>query len=126
MVDSAVLDDGFSGGPGDLRGNCESRTGERTVASDDEGVDADQFAVGVDERAAGVAGVDGGVGLDEVARLARVVGVRIGAIECADNAARDGELEVAEGAAESEHGLAGMEFGGVAPGDAGQVLSRRS
>ena len=33
---------------------------------DDGGVDADQFAAVVDQRAAGVAGIDGRVGLDEV------------------------------------------------------------
>ena len=35
-------------------------------AGDDGGVDADDLAAGVDQRPAGVAGVDGGVGLDEV------------------------------------------------------------
>src|SRR5699024_810055 len=34
------------------------------------GVDADNLAIGVDQRAAGVAGVDGSVGLDAVYRVA--------------------------------------------------------
>ena len=34
--------------------------------AEDAGVDADQLAAAVDQRAAGVAGIDGGVGLDEV------------------------------------------------------------
>ena len=36
---------------------------------DDRRVDADDLAVGVDQRAAGVAGVDGGVGLDQAVEL---------------------------------------------------------
>ena len=122
VMHRAGLDDGFGRGLGDLRGNGEACAGEGAVVGDDEGVDADQLAMRIDQRSAGVAGVDGGVGLDEVAGLARIVGIRIGAIEGADDAARDRELEVAEGAAEGEHGLAGMEPGGVAPGDAGQVF----
>ena len=76
VVHRAGLDDGVGGGFGDLRGNGKARTGERAVVGDDEGVDADQLAVRVHQRAAGVAGIDGGVGLDEVAGLARVIGVR--------------------------------------------------
>ena len=106
----------------DLRGNGESRARKRAAVGDDEGVDPDQLAVRVDQRTAGVARIDGGVGLDEVAGLARVVGVRIGPVKRADDAARDGELEVAEGAAEGEHGLAGMQLGRVAPGDVGEIL----
>ncbi len=122
VMHGAGLDDRLGRGAGDLRGNGESCTGERAVAGNDERVDADQFAVRVDQRSAGVAGVDGGVGLDEVARFARVVAVRVGPVERADDAARDRELEVAEGAAEGEHGLAGMQLRRVAPGDAGQVV----
>ena len=81
MVHGAGFDDGFGGGFGDLRGNGEACSGERAVVSDDEGVDADQLAMRVNQRAAGVAGVDGGVGLNEITGLARVIGVGIGAIE---------------------------------------------
>ncbi len=121
VVYGAGADDLVGGGLDDLGGDGEARACEGAAAGDDEGVDADQFAMRVDQRAAGVAGVDGGVGLDEVAGLAAVFGVGVGPIKRADDAAGDGELEVAEGAAEGKHGLAGMQLGGVAPGDAGQV-----
>ena len=110
VVHGAVLDDRLGRSARDLRGNGEAGAGKRAAAGDDEGVDADQFAVGVHERAAGVAGIDGRIGLDEVAGLARIVAVGIGAIERADDAARDGELEVAEGAAEGQHGFAGLQL----------------
>ncbi len=72
VVDAAGLDDLVGGGLDDLRGNGEARAGEGAAAGDDEGVDADQFAMRIHQRSAGVAGVDGGVGLDEVAGLAAV------------------------------------------------------
>ena len=34
------------------------------------GVDADQLAVRVDQRAAGIAEIDGGIGLDEILEIA--------------------------------------------------------
>jgi len=123
MLDLAVLDQLLGGGADDLRGNRKSCAGERSAVGDDEGVDADQFAMRVDQCAAGVAGIDGRVGLDEITRLARVVGVGVGAVKRADDAARDGKRKVSEGTAEGEHGLAGLQPGGVAPGDAGQVGS---
>ena len=122
VVHRAGLDDLLGRGPGDLRGNGEAGAGKRAAVGDDEGVDADQLAVRIHQRAAGVAGIDGRVGLNKVAGLARIVGVRIGPVERADDAARDRELEVAEGTAEGQHGLAGMQLGRVAPGNAGQVV----
>jgi len=78
VLDLAVLDQLLGGCANDLRGNGEARAGERTAVGDDEGVDSDKFTVRVDQRAAGVAGVDSGIGLDEVAGLARIVGVGLG------------------------------------------------
>ncbi len=49
----------------DGNGEADALIAFRAV-SDDGGVDADQFAAIVHQRAAGIAGVDGGVGLDEV------------------------------------------------------------
>jgi hypothetical protein len=122
VVDAAGLDDLLRDGVGDLSGDGEAGAGEGAAVGDDEGVDADEFTVGVDEGSAGVAGVDGGVGLDVAAGLAGVVGVGVLTVDGADDAAGDGELEVAEGAAEGEDGLAGLETGGVAPGDGGEIV----
>lgn len=60
------------------------------------GHDADDLTGGVVHRAAGVAGVDGGVDLEHVD--AAVGAVRGGdrAVERADHAARHGELQLAE------------------------------
>jgi hypothetical protein len=50
----------------EIRGDGEADALETAAAAEDGGVDAEEAAVDVDERAAGVAGVDRGVGLDEV------------------------------------------------------------
>ena len=75
-------------------------------------VDADDLAVHVDERAAGVARVDGGVGLHELD--ARVT-VAERAVEGADNAARHAALELkAHRVADGNDGLADDRRVGVA------------
>ena len=73
----AVCDELLRGGLCDLRRDGKAGAGEGAGVRDDEGVDADELAVGVDEGAAGVAGIDGGVGLDEAAGLAGVVAVGV-------------------------------------------------
>ena len=70
------------------------------AVGDDRGVDADHGAVGGDERPTRVAGVDGGIGLDEVAER-HALGLD-GAVQCRDDAPRDrglaGEVQrVADG-----------------------------
>ena len=53
------------GGSDDTGGNGEAETLIASRRREDEGVDADEFAVDVDERAAAVgAGINGGVGLN--------------------------------------------------------------
>ncbi len=50
-----------------IDGNCEADALGSSVGSIEHGrIDADQIAMRIDERAAGVAEIDGGVGLDEV------------------------------------------------------------
>ena len=71
--------------------------------------------------AAGVARIDGRVGLNEVARLARIIRVRVRPVDRAHDAARDGELEVAERAAEGQHRLPRLKLRRVAPRDGGQI-----
>ena len=55
MMDVARLDDLVGSSFGDLRRDGKACPGKRTTVGDDEGVDANQFTVSVDERAAGVA-----------------------------------------------------------------------
>ena len=83
----------------------------------DEGVDADQPALGIDQRAAAVARIDGRVGLDVDHRVFRRQLARDGA----DDAERDRRVE-AERAAEREHQLARPQRVGVAEGERRQRL----
>ena len=69
------------------------------------GVDADQFAAQIHQRAAGIAGIDGGVGLDEVLVA---VGVDAGAAERADDA-RGHRVLQAERIADGDHIVADLE-----------------
>src|SRR6266404_3873833 len=61
-VGDEVVGDTFRGVNGDGEADACSRSGGRI----DRGVDSDHFAVRVDERAAGVAAIDGRVGLDSL------------------------------------------------------------
>lgn len=121
VIDLAVLHQLLGSGTHDLRGDGEASASEGAAVGDDEGVDSHELTVRVDERSAGVAGVDGSVGLDEAAGLAGIIRVRIGTVDGTDDAAGDGELEVAERAAEGKDSLSGMQLAGVAPGDAGEA-----
>ena len=87
-----------------LRGDGEA---EALGREDDGGVDADDFAAGVDERAAGVAGVEGGVGLDDVVDEP-AGGAAEGSAHGADDAGGDGGLE-AVGIADGDHELADLQ-----------------
>ena len=89
-----------------VRGHGEADADIAAARRDDGGVDADQLALGVDQRAAGVAGVDGRVGLDEVL----VAAARDpAAAERADDARGDGLAE-AERVADGEHEVADLEL----------------
>src|SRR5690606_5667011 len=77
----AVLDDLVRDALGDVRRNREAEAdraallGRRRVRRRDRDVDADELALVVDERAARVAGVDGGIGLQhgDLDRLGRLL-----------------------------------------------------
>src|ERR1700677_1174451 len=122
MVNHTVFDQGIDYGMHSLGRNGEAGAGERSGARDEEGVNADQLTVRVDQRATGVAGVDGSVCLNKVARLAGVIGVRILAIDRAHDAASHREPELPEGIANRQHRLSGDQLGRVAPTDGGQIL----
>ncbi len=79
----------------------------------DEGGDADDFAARVEQRAAGVAGIDGGVGLDGV--FDRGAGRAADGADGADDAAGHGAGE-AEGIADGVDLLADDEVAGIGEG----------
>src|SRR6185312_13323611 len=64
--DVTGLDEAFHHGPSEIGRNGEADTLIAAGTAQDGGVDADQTAINIDKRTAGIAGVDGGIGLDEV------------------------------------------------------------
>src|ERR1017187_5857480 len=120
--DIAAANQRLDRGLHDLGWNGKAHARERSGRRDEKGVDPDHFAMRVDQRAARVAGVDGGIGLDELSGLAGVIGVRIGAIQGADNSPGDGEAE-SDRITESQHSLPGLELGRVAQRDIGEVAA---
>ena len=93
-------------------GKAHARAGARVAL--DERVDTHQLAIVVDERAAGVARVDGGIGLDHVG-IDGVTAGRAhgrGAIQRRDDARGD-RLLVAERRTDGHNPLAHVELGGI-------------
>src|SRR5207302_5981035 len=82
------------------------------------GVDPDQLAAQVHQRAAGVARIDRGVGLNEVLEA---VGVDPRARQAADDPRGHGVLQT-EGIADRHHEVADLGLGGVAERDLRQAL----
>src|SRR5208283_1347065 len=97
-------------------GEADALVAARTAV--DGGVDADEPAFDIHERAAGVAGVDGGVGLDEVFI---VFDAEVAAAGGADDAGGDG-LADAEGVSDGEHDVPDLGFVAVGHGDDGEVF----
>ena len=88
------------------------------AGADDRGVDADQLAAQVDQRAARIARIDRGVGLDEVLVA---FDAEAAAAERADDARGHGLAE-AEGIADGDHEIADLELVGVADRQRDQVV----
>jgi len=105
-----VVEDALGGVDGDGKADAGGLLGAAVGVGGDEGGDADDLAARVEERAAGVAGVDGGVGLDGVFDL--VAGGHGDGADSGDNAAGHGPAE-AEGVADGIDALADDEVGGV-------------
>ena len=102
----------FGGGhhhPHHVGGNGKADALRTARAREDRGVDADQPAGKIDQRAAGIARIDGGVGLDEEL----VVGnADLGARQRRDDAVRHG-LPDAEGIADGQHHVADLQRVGI-------------
>ena len=90
-------------------------------AREDRGVDADQAPAEIDQRAAGIAGIDGGIGLDEEL----VVGdADLGARHRRDDAVGHG-LADGERIADGEHHVADLERVGIGELERGEALVLR-
>ena len=87
-------------------------------------VDADHFAVDVQQRPARIARVDARVGLNQVVVRLRLADLHIAA-QRADDAARD-RLLIAEGVAERDHRFADHQVGRRAEADHGQRFGGRN
>src|SRR5882762_6666362 len=93
-------------------GNGEADAGGGAAGRVNGGIDADDFAARIDERATGIAAVDGGVGLNGFVDEGGLAGLH-GAANGADYAGGERALE-AEGIADGENLLADLQTGGIA------------
>src|SRR5262249_53114555 len=94
----------------------ESNTAVAAVVGSNGGIDADDLAVQIDQRTAAGAGVDGGVGLEELLDSYGVPEADLAAVTSADDAVADRLIE-AKRAADGEHPTAN--FGVVAVTETG-------
>ena len=74
------------------------------------------------KRATRVARIDGRIGLDELTRLAGVIGRGVGTVQGADDAAGHRETE-SERIAKRQHRLSRMQFSGISPGCVREVVA---
>ncbi len=118
-ADTAKLHEIVEYGLGDVDGNGEADAGVAAAGRGDHGVDADHLAVRVEQGAAGVAGINGSVGLDGLVDVGSVRLLHLA--DGADDAAGHGSVEDAEGIADGEHLLADLEAGAAAQGYGLQV-----
>src|SRR5271165_580752 len=92
-----------------LRGQSESDAGVGIGLAENCGIDADDFAIHVDQRAARVAGIDGRVGLNEALELA--IGDDVAASR-RDDSGGDG-ANLSEGTADGKYPVADLHAVGV-------------
>ena len=116
--DMAVVHNLIHHALGKIHGNGKTHALIPAAAGKDRGVDADQFAFRVYERAARIAGVDSCVGLNEVFI---VLDAKIGAARGAHDSHGDG-LADAKGIADGEREIADLYLGGIAQRNRGQVI----
>ena len=103
---------------GERSGDREADPRRRARTGEDRGVHADQVAVHVDQRPAGVARIDGRVGLDERRDAA---GADLGARQRRDDAVGH-RLADAERITDRQHQVADLHVGGVVDRDGRQLL----
>ena len=105
--------------PRQVGGNGETDPDIAAGARIDRGVDAGQFAIRGDQRAAGIAGIDGGVGLDEELII---IGRALGAGQRRDDAHGHG-LSDAKRVADRQHQIAHLDRIAVAERHSGKALA---
>ena len=109
----------------DGNGKADTLISAAAAVADDSGVDADEFAAGVHQRAAGISGIDGGIGLNEVLVVVRALDVESPAAGGADDAHRDC-LADPEWITNCEHDVTDTQLGGIPEGYSSQAPSRVS
>src|SRR6266852_4548474 len=115
-VGDEVVGDAFCGVNGDGKADAGSRSAGRI----DGGVDADHFTVRIDERPAGVAAIDGGIGLNGFVDEGGLAGLH-GAAQSADDAGSERGLEP-ERIADGENFLAHLQSGRIAEGESDEFF----
>src|SRR5690606_37051902 len=108
-LDLAVLQQLRGDGADHVSGNGETDADVAAGARQDGGVHANEPAAQVDERAAGVARVDGRVGLDEILE---VLGVQAAAAD-GGNDAGSHRVREAERVADGDHEIAHLHLVGI-------------
>ncbi|MFM1943697.1 MAG: hypothetical protein RI897_2679 [Verrucomicrobiota bacterium] len=98
----ACIDDLVEDGADEVGWDGEADAVVAAGLAEDGGIDSDEAALGIDESAAGITGIDGGIGLDEVLV---VFDSHTSAADCADDALGD-RLADAEGVADGEDDIA--------------------
>ena len=105
-----------------IDGDRKADAGRRARRAVDGGVDADQAAGGIQQRATGITGVDRGIGLDHAADGALVDGLDF-TVERADDAHRQ-RLIKTEGIADGVDALADHQIAAAADGDGPEFFAR--
>src|SRR5882724_5251074 len=116
-VGDEVVGDTFRG----VNGDSEADSGGRASGRINGGIDANYFTVGVDERAAGVAAIDGRIGLNGFVDERGLAGLH-GTAQGADDASCERGLEP-QRIADGENFLAHLQCGGVAEREGDKFLS---
>src|SRR5208283_4150937 len=122
VADLTVTHQGVDRGLHDLRWNGESHAREASRGRDEEGVNADDLATSVDQRAPRVALIYGRVGLNVLAGLAWIVVIWVGPVQRAHDSTGHGEAE-GEWVAEGEHRLPWAKLRIIAQRNVGEVAA---
>src|SRR5215831_11623575 len=117
-ADIARFEDMIHDGTDHVDGNRKADAGIGVARAHERGVDADQIAAEIDKRAAGMAWIEGGIGLDEILVL---LDADVGAVQSADYPGSHGLADL-EWIADGEHEVADLDLVGIADGNSGEVL----